>query len=276
MWQIRSSDFIHWSEPILIAAVDEEEDNLDESFYNMVQYRLGTLYLAPVCVFSAVDNEKEVQLLCSRDGLRWRRAMKRRPFLAQRGDGYWDAYMVSIVNPPIEVDDELWFYFTGTDFHHDWWLVGQREGMDHPEALDPLGCGASFNMGLAKMRKDGYAGLYANKYRQGIIVTRALISLGTKLKINARCAPGGSVRVEVTNRYDEVVGNCTRENSDPFTGDDVEHTVTWKGDPGIPAGRGQKLYWRKIKFYLRDTELFSFRFDDPAKDKNQYITEKEW
>ena len=33
IWVMRSSDFIHWSEPVLVAAVDESEDNLDESFY---------------------------------------------------------------------------------------------------------------------------------------------------------------------------------------------------------------------------------------------------
>jgi hypothetical protein len=276
IWQMRSSDFIHWSEPVLVAAADEEEDNLDESFYGLVQYNLGTLHLAPVCVFSAVDNTMEVQLLHGRDGLRWKRAMKRRAFLAPRGEGHWDAYMVSIVNPPIEVGDELRFYYGGSSFHHDWWLVGKREGIDHPETLDPLGCGAEFALGLASLRKDGYAGLQANKYRQGIIVTRPLISLGSKLSINARCAPGGSIRVEVLNRFGEVLDECTKDNCDPFTGDSTDHTVTWKGDPVIPAGRGQMLYWRKLKIHLRDAELFSFRFFDPVDDTEQYKTEKEW
>ncbi len=37
IWQSRSSDFLNWSEPVLVAACDEEEDNLDESFYGMPQ-----------------------------------------------------------------------------------------------------------------------------------------------------------------------------------------------------------------------------------------------
>jgi hypothetical protein len=184
--------------------------------------------------------------------------------------------MVTLTTPPIEMNDELWFFHGGTDFHHDWWLVGGREGIDHPEAKDPLGCGAQFGMGLATLRQDGYAGLYANKYREGMVVTRALISLGTKLVINAKCAPAGSIRAEVVNRFDEVIGECTKQNSDPFTGNSVAHTVTWQGNPTIPAGRGHGLYWRKIRFYLRDAELFSFRFSDPLEDTDQYKTEKEW
>lgn len=276
IWAIRSSDFIHWSEPVLLAAADEEEDNLDESFYGMVPYRIGTQFVAPLCVFEAVDNVMDVQLLHSRDGLRWSRAMKRRPFMDRRGEGHWDAYMVTIVNPPIEVDGELLFYYSGTDYHHDWWLVGKREGIDHPEAHDPLGCGASFGVGLAKMRKDGYAGLYSNAYRRGIIITRPLISLGSRLSINGRCGPGGSIRVEVTNRDDEVLGTCSVENCDAFEGDETNHIMTWSGDPTVPAGRGQNLYWRKLRFHLVDAELFSFRFADSIEDPSPFKTEKEW
>ena len=44
------------------------------------------IWLRSAC-FQAVDNEIEVQLLMSRDGLRWRRTGKRQPFLAPRGEG---------------------------------------------------------------------------------------------------------------------------------------------------------------------------------------------
>jgi len=45
IWQTRSHDFIHWSEPILIAATDDEEDNLDESYYGMPMSQMGSIYL---------------------------------------------------------------------------------------------------------------------------------------------------------------------------------------------------------------------------------------
>ncbi|MBS12058.1 MAG: hypothetical protein CME19_10715 [Gemmatimonadetes bacterium] len=276
IWKISSADFIHWSEPVLLAASDEDEDNLDDSFYGMVPYRVGSQHIAPLCVFRAVDNEMDVQLLHSRDGLRWRRGIGRRPFLDCRGEGHWDAHMVTIVNPPIEIDDELLFFHSGTDFHHDWWLVGQREGIDHPEALDPLGCGAAFGMGVARLRKDGYAGMFANQYRKGIVTTHAMISLGSKLSINAACGEPGSIHVEVLNRDDQVIGSCEEARCDAFTGDATDHIVTWEGDPTVPAGRGQDQYWRKLRFTLRNAELFSFRFTDSAEDPTPFKTEKEW
>ena len=276
IWQIRSADFLHWSEPVLLATADEDIDNIDESFYGMVPYRIGTQYLAPLCVFQAVDNVMDVQLFHSRDGLRWRRTMKGQPFLARSHENCWDSHMVTIVNPPIEVDEELWFYYSGTDFHHDWWLVGQREGIDHPEAKDPLGCGAAFGMGLAKMRKDSYAGLFANRYREGVVITRPLISLGSRLAINGRCYLNGSIRIEILDRDNKVLGSCTKEACDPFGGDSTHHTMTWKSNPRIPTGRGQDLYWRKLRIHLRNAELFSFRFTHSIDDPDPYKTEKEW
>lgn len=256
IWQSRSHDFLHWSEPILVVAVDEQ-DGLDEQFYGMSQYKLGTVHLATAGVFRQVDNELNVQLLVSRDGLRWKRTAKRRPFVSPRGEGHPDAYMAALVSPPIEVNDELWFYSGWAACHHDWWLWGPRDGLDHPEAKD-LSL-AKFSLGLMTMRKDGYAGLYANKYRGGRITTQSMMSKGTKLAINARCGEGGSIRVAVTDEYGEIIEGRSQNDCDPFRADSVSHTVTWKGDPSIPLKK-----WRRLRFYLSEAELFSFHFSDSS------------
>ena len=252
VWQSRSHDFLHWSEPILVAAVGEE-DGLDEEYYGMAQFRCGTVHLATIGVFRRVDNERDVQLLMSRDGLRWKPTAKRRPFLAPRGSGHYDTYMTAIVSAPIPVGDELWFYNGGSACHHDWWLWGRRDGVDHPEAYDPS-C-AELSLGLVRLRKDGYAGLYANPYREGWVETQSLMSEGTSLVVNAQCADGGYVRVEARDRFGNTLGRCSRENSDPLTGDRIDHTVTWKGDPSIPQEP-----WRRLAFFLKDAEVFSFHF----------------
>jgi len=253
VWQSRSHDFLHWSEPVLVAAVDEE-DGLDEQYYGMAQFRLGTIHLATVGVFRDVDNEREVQLLMSRDGLRWKPTAKRQPFLAPQGPGTYDAYMTSLVSPPIEVGDELWFYNGGSACHHDWWLSGLRDGVDHPEARDPSL--AENSLGIARLRKDGYAGLYANPYLEGCVTTQSMMSEGTELVINARCGSQGYIKVEVQDEFGTTIEPCTKEDADPFTGDSTAHTVTWKGRSAIPRAR-----WRRLLFFLKDAELFSFHFE---------------
>ena len=264
VFQTRSHDFIHWGELVPVATTDDAEDNLDESYYGMCQFKLGGLYLATVGVFRAVDNEMDVQLLTSRDGIRWTNTNKRQPLLAPRGEGHWDAHMVSLVSPPVEVGDELYFFHGGTSSHHDWWLYG-RDIADQLPDCDRLE-NVEYGLGVATLRKDGYAGLYANPYREGAVITRPLISLGTKLVINARCAPGGSIRVEIADRKDDVIAPCTKEACDPFTGDDTAHTVTWKGNALTPVPEDARVCWRKIRFFLRDAELFSFRFADEVEE----------
>jgi hypothetical protein len=252
IWQYRSRDCIHWGDPILVAAIDDEEDNLDDQFYGMTQYKLGNIHLATASMIHGVSDEMDVQLLVSRDGIRWSRTNKRQPFLAPRGDGYWDAHMVSIPCPPIDIGDEHWFFYGGQNYRHDWWLCGLNEGLDHPEARNPEK--ASGGLGLASLRRDGYAGLYGGEVREGIIVTQPLLGEGDVLIINAVCGSGGSIRVEVVDRFDEVVDGCSKENCDPFTGDEVNHTMSWKGKQTVKGKH------RKLRFYLRDAELFSFRF----------------
>ena len=259
--QCRSHDFLHWTEPMLVAAWDEAADNLDEEYYGMAQFRVGSVHLATMGLFHRVDNEMDVRLLVSRDGVRWRQTNKRQPFLAPRGEGFFDRHMVSLVSPPVVMGDELWFYHGGSQCHHDWWLWGWLHGVDHPEAHD-LSL-AKYALGVAKLRKDGFAGLYANAQREGRVTTHPLLVTGDRLVLNACCAPGGWIRVELRDADDNVIGPCSAASCDPVTGDATAHTVTWQGAPEIPVAPLRQSH-RRLIFTLRDAELFSFTFDTAA------------
>jgi len=267
VWLTRSHDFIHWSEPILIAATDDEQDNLDESYYAMPIFQVGNMYLGMAGVLRAVDNETHVQLLTSRDMVRWKNTNKRQPFFYPRGEGHWDARMVCMCSAPIEVGDELWFFYGGANSRHDWWFMGAfGEEVDHEEARDPSG--VQFGLGLATLRREGFAGLFANRAREGYVVTRPLRSRGAQLVINGKCAAGGYILVEVTDGDDEVLQGYSREEADAFRGDGVEHVVSWSGSSLMPTGT-TKRGWpeeRKLRFFFRDAELFSFRFTGGNED----------
>lgn len=258
IWQSRSSDFAHWSEPLLIVAPDDDQDNLDDTRYGMSQMRVGMTWFAFCGVLHTVDNTRDVILLVSHDGVRWQNTNHTQPFMAPRGHGYWDGYMQSICSPPIEMGDELWFYHGGSACSHDLWMCDTEPMLQpHPELQDPSL--VDYSLGLAKLRKDGFASLDTCRWREGIVTTRPMCSSGTKLIINARCRPGGSIQVEVVDRGDNIVGACTRENCDPFTGDAVAHTMTWADDPQVATTDD---HYRKLRVFLRDAEIFSFRFDD--------------
>ena len=87
--------------------------------------------------------------------------------------------------------------------------------------------------------------------------------------------------VEVTNAADEVLPGFSRAECDRFRSDSVHHIVGWNrhseiptlpavenrqfsvrrlGSPYAPAGH------RKLRFYLRDADLYSFTFEWPTAD----------
>ncbi|MAE64990.1 MAG: hypothetical protein CMJ18_12035 [Phycisphaeraceae bacterium] len=268
IWQAESADMVHWSQPHLVLRADDEEDNIDDGFYAMAQCAYAGIYLGFLSVFHRTSNRMDVQLVFSRDRRRWIRANRRQPWLKTGDEGCWDQGMVAASSAIQEVGDELFFFYGGAFCHHDYWIWGPREGMDHPEIADP-GL-VRFGLGLARLRKHGFVSFDAGPMREGMLVTRPFLSEGERLVINARCGANGYVRVEALDARDEVLADRGREQCDVFTGDDTAHTVTWNGDAALPVARmevgGDTMFpWksqpphRKLRFYMKDAELYSFR-----------------
>ncbi len=277
IFRMESSDFRHWSRPTLILAPDPDVDNLDTAFYGMTPFRVGAQWLGFLGVFDMVANTMHVELTHSRDGRAWRRVAPGRPWLQPGPPGSWDQYMVNVTSAPVRVPgQDLRVYFGGARNHHDWWFAGPVENRgdpsrwDHaPEVADMAQVG--YALGLARMRPDGFVSLDASLEREGLIVTEPLVSDGQQLRVNARCRPGGYLRVEVTDANDRPLPGASAAACDPFSGDALAHTVTWQGNPTIPrAYQGaQPDPWipgaahRRLRFTLRAAELYSFQFHHP-------------
>ncbi len=267
IWQSESPDMVHWGEPYLILCPDDEADNMDDGFYGMAQHQLGNLYIGFLSVFHRVSNQMDVQLVFSRDRKQWLHANKRQPWLPFGSPGSWDQGMVTISSPPIEVGEELFIYYGGAFCHHDYWISGPREGLDHPEIRNPDL--VRFGLGLARLRKDGFVSFDAGSVREGLLITRPFLSDGENLIINAKCGSRGYIQVEVLDHYDVVIEGRGREDCDVFSGDSTAHKVTWKGDGTIPVARpefgGDTVYpwkkqtpFRKLRFFMKNAQLYSF------------------
>lgn len=254
VFQTRSADFLHWSDPLPVSVPDDEIDNLDEAHYGMQQFRVGRMHFATLGIFRYVANEMEVRLLFSRDGVNFKPADRATAFLAPRGEGHWDAHMVSITSQPVEMGDELWFYHGGTNSHHDWW-IGPPEGIDEPEVHDP-DTHVRFGLGLAKLRRDGFASLNGSRQRRGFVLTRPLKSPGRRLMVNARCRRGGWIKAALLDQNNAVIGGRSLDACDAFGADSVRHELTWGGRRELPEPGA----WRKIHFLVSDAEIFSFQF----------------
>ncbi len=251
IFQTRSADLVNWSAPQPILVPDDELDNIDDHFYLMNQYDAGGMWLGFLHLFHQTDNTMDVQLAYSRDGRDFKRLQPGQPWLTRGGPGSWDQYMVNASGGPVQVGDELYIYHGGAKNHHDWWIGGLREGLDVPEATDMNQVG--YCLGLAKMKVDRFVSLSANAVREGILVTKPFNSQGGKLVINAQCSPGGCVQVAVASGDGKVISGLEKDDCVSYTGDTVEHQITWTTKAELPEG------WLKLYFYISNAQLYTFQ-----------------
>lgn len=256
IYRLESEDCVNWSEAELVFDPGAE-DNIDDGHYGFVPWRADEMHLGLLTVLHQVDNTLDLYLLHSRDGRDWKRMLHHRPFIPRGGPGSYDEFDVETPTQPLVVGDELWFYYGGNSVHHDWWIYGQGQGLDVPEVRDKRLAQDGHHLCLATMRLDGYVSLDAT-VREGWIETKPIFSAAPHLFINGKCAPGGYIRVEVMDAWNNVWETYSKGECQAFEGDSVRHRVGWaKGDEvsAIPGAI-------KLKFYLRNAELYGFHFGD--------------
>ena len=189
----------------------------------------------------------DVQLLWSRNGERFQRVGERRVFIPNGPAGSWDEDLVYAVHNGIVRKDlgEIWIYYEGFSGHH--WFQKRQE---HQRG----------QVGLAILRLDGFVSVTG----QGALTTRPLRFRGTGLKINATgvdkyVGPGyGTVRTELLDaETGQALPGFSKEDSDPFSGDEIGHRVTWKGKANLRGLQGKPI---QLRFHLDKAKLFAFQF----------------
>lgn len=232
---------------------DDREDNLDEAFYSFPIVRMGEYLVGFLNVFHVTDNTMNVQLLFSHDGFNWQRAERGRTFLdtGSKEEGAWDPYLVEIGNTVIIRDDAIYLYYGGSACHHDWWMFGEKEGLDMPD--EPGVCKTA--MGLATLRPDGFVSVDST-VRPAVFMTRPFISSGTQLTVNVRCGEKGYFEAELADASDRVIEGYERKSSHVFHGDDTNHAITWKERRSLPEEILRK--GAKLRFFSRDCSIYSF------------------
>lgn len=181
-----------------------------------------------------------LELVSSRDGVHWLREEGDRPPLIDIGKFRTFDHGMVIAPPPIRVGDELWTYYTGYDEEHD--LLPYHSAI-----------------GLARMRKDGFASLDADEV-PGELVTRRFADVSGPLMVNAACG-NGSIRVELLDAAGRVLSGYERDACEPLSGNSVRQAVTWKAKKELPTDRGPV----RFRFLLERAQLYSFMPGEKAR-----------
>ena len=189
----------------------------------------------PVQLPSTLD----VQLMTSRDGIRWNRSPRRRPFIRLGRKGtFWSSTLWP--NNVITVGDEIWIFLAGLDVSH-----------KEQSLLESHGARTR-----AVLRLDGFFSADA-AYGGGELTTRSLIFTGDRLQLNLDTSAGGVVRVEIQGPEGEALPGFAAEDADEINGNYIRVSASWKGSTGVGSLAGRPV---RLRFLMRDARLYSFQF----------------
>ena len=237
-----SVDFVNWSKPQLVMAPDEGDEAPgagDGGEGDGVQLHSGPVFFRHGIYFSLLQGldfagrgTMPGELAVSRDGIRWTRPFRDRPFLPLGEAGDFNGGCLWTNATPVFLEDETRFYYSG---HPGWELDEHRTGV-----------------GFAVMRRDRFAGVRPVA-RVGQITLRAMdLGRWDSMSLNAD-AIKGRIRCEVLNENGYRLRGFTREDAVPMEGDSSQHRVRWRerSVSGLPA---EPLH---LRLHLENAEVFA-------------------
>ncbi|MDP0495727.1 MAG: glycosyl hydrolase family 32 [Verrucomicrobiota bacterium JB024] len=218
--------------------------NVDAVAYESIMVGLFEILRGPNNAECANDGRPKItdlSLAYSRDGFHWDRPDRSSLIACEQTVGSWDrGYVQSVGGLFTVVGDELWFYYSAAQ--------GGCKDTD-PEG----GMYANRSMGIARLRRDGFASMQASE-KGGTLTTRPLRFSGTHLWVNLDC-PEGALQVEVLNPAGEIIEGFSKSDSKITRGDHTKVKVSWGNDADLAPLANQPV---RFKFYLTNGHLYSF------------------
>ncbi len=202
-------------------------------FYGMTVKRYAGIHFGFVWPFK-LNSDIVTELAWSRDGWQWQRFPTRPRMLELGPEGAWDDGMVFGSADWVEMGDEWWIYYSGSDGPHE-----SRE--------------RTAGIGLATIRKEGFISM-RGPAGGGVVCTRQLRWPGGKLLVNAD-AYAGELSVRVSGERRKPLPGFDYADCAAFSGDSTAHEITWKANT-LDGLTGQVI---RIEFFLKNADLYSFR-----------------
>lgn len=247
MWV--SGDLENWEEVGEILAADERDPERTE-LYSMYPFKYESMYIGFLEMYYVPQGIGETQLVCSRDGVHWKR-VGRKPFLTwglQESSrdvtkGFDSAWVFPVSSPPIRVGNRLYVWYSGRKTRH----------FFHPS-------GGIEAIGLATLRVDGYVSIDAGE-DEGFLLTKPFTFSGKELHVNSKTEwrdARGMLKVEILNEDNEPIPGYEKAFCDGIRSDSIDTLVSWRRRSDIGSLAIRPI---RIKFYLANTNLYSFWFE---------------
>ena len=106
------------------------------------------------------------------------------------------------------------------------------------------------------LRLDGFSSLRA-PLSGGELVTKPVTFTGSQLLLNFATSAAGDVRVEIQDADGKPHPGFSLDDAAELIGNEIERAYAWKTSADVSSLAGKPV---RLRFVLRDADLFSFRF----------------
>ena len=152
--------------------------------------------------------------------------------------------------------------WTYGDNNQNWGLVETRSHIEGAPneismyATEGYWVGESLNLRRFTLRLDGFVAASA-PMSGGEIITRPIRFQGNRLLLNFSTSAAGSLQVEIQDTNGKPLDGYALEDCPATFGDELEREVRWRQGPDVGDLAGRAV---RLRFVLKDADLFAFRF----------------
>ncbi|GAA0473322.1 hypothetical protein [Alkalibacterium indicireducens] len=237
-----------WSRSDIFDAPDEDLGYYTQ-LYDLNAIAYESLMIGTFSIFMGPPNniagKRKMPKICdlklgfSRDGFHWERPDYSNFISSSREKGTWNyGYAHPVNGGYVVLKDEIYIYFS--------MFSGQSPKFDTHKY-------AGGNLGLAKLRRDGFAYM-TDVENSGNLLTNTIEFSGNHLFVNTNCLKGKLYAEILDENYNVIDGFSADESIAIKNQDNTKTQLTWQIE-SIGKLKNRPV---KIRFYLENAELYSF------------------
>ena len=263
-----SKDFIQWENQQNLSYVDSPSEQL---YTNQVKpyHRAPHLLIGFPTRYVEREWSESMRQLPERENREWRAKASQRYgtaiteglLMASRDGVRFKRWNEAFLPPGIEREG-TWNY--GHQYAA-WHVVETKSALEGaPNELsfyttESYWTGKSSALRRYTLRLDGFVSIRA-PMAGGELITKPLTFTGSRLSLNFATSAAGSLRVEIQDDSGKPLPGFALADSESHLGDTIERHATWKGGQDVGALAGKAV---RLRFVLRDADLYSLRFINP-------------